>query len=103
VLGWNAHEEQQRYPDQVGVRQTEVQNFYLTTDWAAALQFLNEYQVRYIYVGGLERSCIATGPNGVCIPLPAQSLDKFTTLMNKNDIKPVFTDGATVIYEVVRP
>jgi YYY domain-containing protein len=101
VLGWGSHEAQQRYPDQVEGRQFAIQSFYLTTDRAAALSFLSEYHVRYIYVGQLERSCIVTGANGVCVALPQASLDKFTTMASKGDIKPVFTDGATVIYEVI--
>jgi uncharacterized membrane protein len=101
VLGWNAHEEQQRYPDQVQARQNAVENFYLTTDSNAALQFLRDYQVRYIYLGGLERNCISTDPTGACIPLPKSSLSKFDALQQQGHIKPVFTDGATVLYEVV--
>lgn len=101
VLGWNAHEEQQRYPDQVQTRQNAVENFYLTNDPNAALRFLSDYQVRYIYLGGLERNCISTEPNGACVPLPASSLAKFTTLQQQGDIKPVFTDGETTLYEVV--
>jgi YYY domain-containing protein len=101
VLGWNAHEEQQRYPDQVQARQNAVENFYLTTDPNAALQFLRDYQVSYIYMGGLERTCISTDPYGACIPLPASSLTKFDALEQQGYIKPVFTDGATVLYEVV--
>ena len=102
VLGWGSHEEQQRYPDQVVARQFAVQSFYLTTDPKAALQFLSDYHVRYVYVGELERSCITTGPNGNCIGLPAQSLAKFTIMAQEGELRPVFTDGATVIYQVTR-
>jgi YYY domain-containing protein len=101
VLGWGSHEQQQRYPDQVAARQFAVQSFYLTTDPKAALKFLSDYHVSYIYVGGLERSCITTGPNGECVGLPAQSLSKFIALTQEGYIKPVFSDGATVIFRVV--
>lgn len=101
VLGWGSHEGQQRYPDQVAARQFAVQSFYLTTDPKTTLQFLSDYHVGYIYVGQLERSCIATSPNGGCIGLPTQSLTKFTTMSQEGYLKPVFTDGATVIYQVV--
>ncbi|HEY7850756.1 MAG TPA: DUF2298 domain-containing protein, partial [Ktedonobacterales bacterium] len=71
VLGWGSHESQQRYPDQIATRQFAVQSFYLTTDPQAALKFLGDYNVRYVYVGGLERSCITTDANGGCVSLPA--------------------------------
>lgn len=102
VLGWGSHEQQQRYPDQVTARQSAVQSFYLTTDPKAALQFLRDYHVHYVYVGQLERSCVVTGANGACVGLPAQSLAKFTTMAQEGYLRPVFTDGATVIYQVVR-
>ncbi|HEX9036859.1 MAG TPA: DUF2298 domain-containing protein [Ktedonobacterales bacterium] len=101
VLGWGSHEQQQRYPDQVSARQFAVQSFYLTTDPNTATHFLAQFNVRYVYLGGMERSCIVTGPNGGCVALPQQSLTKFDSMVRLGILKPVFVMGATTIYQVI--
>ncbi len=58
VLGWASHERQQRaaFPgDPVGRRLETVRTIYTTPDVEAALRLLRRYQVRYVYVGPLER------------------------------------------------
>jgi len=102
VVGWEWHQVQQRVLDSSTViaRGKEVDAFYATTDIAAACDFLNKYNVRYIIVGQLERAKYASGaPNG---PVPEGAPDgllKFDqysgTLWNE-----VYRDGQTVIYEV---
>ncbi|MDE3229728.1 MAG: hypothetical protein KGO05_07585, partial [Chloroflexota bacterium] len=101
VLGWGAHESQQRYPDQVWARQAAVNSFYATPDPNAALTFLRDYHVGYVYVGQMERTCYATDPNNNCVALPPDALAKFTTLANAGLLRPAFRDGSTVLYQVV--
>ncbi len=58
VVGWEWHQQQQRavVPSSwVSERIAEVDEFYLTTDWQVAKQFLLKYQVRYIILGQQER------------------------------------------------
>jgi YYY domain-containing protein len=58
VLGWNWHQRQQRaaYPEAgVAERAREITQFYLTPSAAAARQFIERYEVRYVVVGRLER------------------------------------------------
>ena len=100
VLGWGAHESQQRYPDQVWARQAAVTSFYATPDPNSALTFLRDYHVSYIYLGQMERTCYTTDGAGNCIALPQEALAKFTTLANAGFLRPVFTDGGTVLYQV---
>jgi len=56
VLGWPGHESQWRggYEEQ-GSRQGDVQTLYATADWQVAQEIISRYDIRYIYVGGLER------------------------------------------------
>jgi uncharacterized membrane protein len=57
VIGWDVHQGQQRlaYSDQVTQRRADVDSFYNTHDVRLALQILRRYDVRFVFVGGLER------------------------------------------------
>jgi uncharacterized membrane protein len=101
VLGWGNHESQQRYADAVFARQADVTNFYATADPNAALTFLKDYHVGYVYLGGMERTCYTANSAGQCQALPADALTKFSTLVGAGVLRPVFTDGSTILYQVV--
>ncbi|MBN1439968.1 MAG: glycosyltransferase family 39 protein [Anaerolineales bacterium] len=93
VLGWNYHQRQQRgsvADAWVWERDAEIQAFYETEDLAAARAFLERYDVKYVVVGQLERAYYA-GPG----------LDKFDIMAASGELKVVFSEGQTVIYEVV--
>ena len=58
VIGWDWHQKQQRSVlpgDIIDGRLADVQTMYESTDVGQTLQLLDQYQVRYIYVGTLER------------------------------------------------
>ncbi len=56
VLGWIFHESQWRGgTKEVGSRKEDMQTLYQTGDWQQALPIIQQYQIRYIYVGGQER------------------------------------------------
>lgn len=59
VLGWRWHQTQQRISAAnhgVDTRLFDITNFYLTQSVDEALDFLTTYDVKYIFVGGLERA-----------------------------------------------
>ena len=57
VLGWPGHESQWRGGyDEMGSRQGDVEKIYTTPNWEQAKGLLAQYNVRYVIVGGLERS-----------------------------------------------
>ncbi|HEY1390484.1 MAG TPA: DUF2298 domain-containing protein [Ktedonobacterales bacterium] len=101
VLGWSSHESQQRYGDQVYARQSDVQTFYGTEDPAAAVNFLRQYGVKYVYIGGLERTCYMTNDQGGCVPMSGAALDKFTALAQAGVLRAVYQNSDVVIYQVV--
>ncbi len=84
VLGWPGHEDQWRgsYAPQ-GSRSDDITKLYATTDWEEAQFIIDRYDIRYIYIGDLERTSMAVKE------------DKF-----KTHLKPVFQQGGVVIYEV---
>jgi hypothetical protein len=62
VLGWRWHQFQQRVSaenNQVDQRLFDITSFYLTQSIEEAADFLERYDVRYIVVGGLERTYYA--------------------------------------------
>ncbi len=57
VIGWPPHESQWRGGAvEIGTRETDVETFYSTPDWQEAKSILDTYKVKYIYIGGLERT-----------------------------------------------
>ena len=92
VLGWPDHEAEQRYSEQVLSRIADVGIIYTTADPNQANQLLRYYDVRYIYVGELERQAYA-----------AQSttgLDKFDRMVGST-LRIVYRHDGVTIYEVL--
>ncbi len=62
VLGWMGHESQWRggYAE-MGSREPDLAALYCSPNWADAQEIITRYGIRYIVVGGLERSTYARG------------------------------------------
>jgi uncharacterized membrane protein len=92
VLGWDFHEVQWRGgSEEIGSRRGDIERLYCTRNWQEAQEILNQYDIRYIVVGDLERSAYAANesscPTGV-------NEGKFTRYLEA-----VFTQGTMTIYE----
>jgi YYY domain-containing protein len=89
VVGWQWHQEQQRWDNRadVGRRIRDVKNIYGSANPSDALSLLRKYDVKYVYVGQLER---AYHPDGV---------EKFDGPMAPF-LELVFESDAVAIYEV---
>ncbi len=84
VLGWPGHESQWRGGnEEMGSRQNDIETLFRTTDWESARAILEKYQIRYVYLGALERSTYRANET------------KFT-----NNLNAVYQDGDVSIYEV---
>ncbi len=56
VLGWPGHESQWRGgAAEQGSREADIRRLYETPNWAEAETILRQYDVRYVFVGALER------------------------------------------------
>jgi YYY domain-containing protein len=99
VLGWGNREYEQRYGDEVFSRQDGVQSFWATTDPGAALSFLHQYRVQYVYVGQLERACFVMQGSS-CVPMSPGALAKFDTLRQDGALHIVYQNSDVVIYRV---
>ncbi len=92
VVGWNWHQRQQRAILRNNIVQERVDavgTFYLTEDRNFIVDFLKEYDVKYIVYGQLER-----------IFFPGAGLDKFEQYDGEL-WREVFRYGSTVIYQVI--
>ncbi|MCL5612130.1 MAG: DUF2298 domain-containing protein [Chloroflexi bacterium] len=84
VLGWRFHESQWgRNGAELATREDDVKMLYTTSNWQTALDIIKQYNVRYIYIGGLERSTYHVQE------------DKF-----KQHLTQVYQLGDVTIYEV---
>ena len=90
VVGWQRHQEQQRwdYRWAVGNRITDVHRMYRTASPAEALRLMRKYGVEYVYVGQLER-----------LYYPGRGLEKFDETMS-DDLEKVFESEQVAIYRV---
>ncbi len=84
VLGWTNHESQWRggYTE-MGTREADMELLYSTPSWDDALRIINQYDIRYIYVGPYEQENYRV------------STEKFA-----GHLTVVFQSGSVTIYEV---
>ena len=84
VLGWTGHEAQWRgsYEPQ-GTRFDDINRLYTTSNWEEAQDIIELYNIRYIYIGNLERTSMPVNE------------EKFYLYLT-----PIFQQGNTVIFEV---
>ena len=83
VLNWPNHEGQWRDSALQGSRKQDIETLYTTNDWVTTQDIINRYDIRYIYVGNLERTIYRVNE------------EKFNRFL-----KPIFQQGSVTIYEV---
>ncbi len=84
------HQNEQRWPDQVGQRDGVYTEFWNTPDPARAWDLIRELDISYIYVGQLERATYT---------MPG-SLTKFDILVAQGRLAVVYQNERTRIYQV---
>jgi uncharacterized membrane protein len=72
-------------------RRIEVDRFYGTSNMPDAVELLRKYDVKYVYVGEMERNYYA-----------GEGISKFDG-MESYGLNPVYRDGPVVIYEYRDP
>ncbi len=103
VLGWDSHESQQRYPDEVYTRLQDVKTMYTTSDPAQMLELLHKYDVTYIYLGECELMGNQIPYCGGDPPLGQDALAKFRAMVQSGVLRVVYQNQYdTTIYEVMK-
>lgn len=83
VLGWAGHEGQWRGSyDEQAVRRADIETLYTTEDPVLALTLLDKYDIRYVYIGPVER-----------MRYPASGLAKFGRIL-----RIVYDSGGVTVY-----
>lgn len=84
LLGWGGHEHQWRGNyDEQGRREPDIEMLYTSTNLEEVRRLLDKYNIRYVYVGPVERA-----------RYPAAGLAKFDLLLRR-----VYESGSVIIYE----
>jgi uncharacterized membrane protein len=84
VLGWPGHESQWRGGSrEMGSRQSDVEQIYRSAGWEDVEELLRKYNVKYVFVGSLERSYYGVNESKFMLHLT-----------------PVFEQGQVTVYEV---
>ncbi|MDY7042528.1 MAG: hypothetical protein SVX38_16875, partial [Chloroflexota bacterium] len=84
------HQSEQRYGWQVSERDDVARDFFNTTDLEQARQIIRNLRIRYVYVGQLERAVY--DPAG---------FQKFDELVQMGEMRVVYKNERTIIYEVL--
>ncbi|MBN1538461.1 MAG: hypothetical protein JW908_17125 [Anaerolineales bacterium] len=93
VLGWIGHESQWRGGGaEMGSRMGDIERLYCTRNWDEAQSILGRYNIRYVFVGSLERSTYTPGQTGCPNGLYEAKFDEY--LMS------AFQVGDVTVYEV---
>ncbi len=92
VLGWPGHEGQWRGGGlEIGSRESDISTLYRTQDWSQAQAILQQYQIRYVVVGNLERGTYVADQSKGLRALDEQKFSK--------NLRVAFQDGGVTIYE----
>jgi YYY domain-containing protein len=99
VLGWQRHQQQQRYPRDSAERAEAVQQFYRTDSVDEKIEFLLRYGVAYVIVGDVERyGVLGENPdNPFSTPEGIASIES----MVGSGLEIAFQHGTTTVYRVV--
>jgi hypothetical protein len=93
VLGWPGHESQWRGGGtEMGSRQSDIERLYCARDWLEAETIISLYDIRYVYVGDLERSTYTRDTCGTGL-----TEEKFGL-----NLAEAYRQGDVVIYEVLQ-
>lgn len=97
VIGWDRHQRQQRYPEGITRRMSDVETLYNTTDLQEKMELLRRYRARYVIVGDVER---LWNPEESPAPYAsAAGLAAFEALVG-NGLSIAFDAEGTRIYQV---
>lgn len=92
VLGWMGHESQWRGGNtEMGSRQSDIERLYCSWHWEETKQILDDYNIRYVVLGSLERTTYQKNQGSCASGLDESKFYKY--------LVPVFKQGSITIYQ----
>jgi len=99
IIGWERHEQQQRYPDTLPARVSDVRTLYTSTDLDEKASILRRYNVEYVVVADLER--IYPLANNECTPTGSEEGIAAFDAMLGTTLEVAHSAQGTTIYRVL--
>jgi uncharacterized membrane protein len=99
IIGWERHEQQQRYPDTLPARVADVRTLYTSPDVDEKASILRRYNVEYVVVGDLER--VYPIANNECSPSGSQAGIEAFDAMVGTTLEVAHASRGTTIYRVL--
>jgi YYY domain-containing protein len=101
IIGWERHEQQQRYPETLPQRVEDVRTLYTSPDPDEKASILRRYNVEYVIVGDLERKYPI--PDNACTESgSAAGIAAFDEMVG-DTLEVAFSSDGTTIYHVLPP
>jgi YYY domain-containing protein len=99
IIGWERHQQQQRYPESLPVRVEDVRRLYTSTDPAEKTSILRRYNVEFVVVGDLERHYPI--PDNDCTPHGSPAgIAAFDEMIGET-LEVAFASAGTTLYRVL--
>lgn len=98
ILGWERHEQQQRYLADVTARAQDARLLYTTANTSKKMSILQEYGVEYVIVGDIER--YGTIGDGGPLFSSTEGIAAFDRMVGEG-LEIAFQQGTTTVYRVV--
>jgi YYY domain-containing protein len=99
IIGWERHQQQQRYADDLPRRVEDVRRLYTSPDPAEKSEILRRYNVAYVVVGDLER--IYPLNTNECSPTgSAAGIAAFAEMLG-DTLEVAFAANGTTVYRVL--
>lgn len=100
IIGWERHQQQQRYRELLPERVADVRTLYTSSDPAEKEAILRKYNVAFVVVGDIEREYIVPNGNDCQATESPAGVEAFDAMVGST-LEPVFTGNDTVIYRVL--
>ncbi|GAB4533644.1 MAG: hypothetical protein Kow0063_15890 [Anaerolineae bacterium] len=99
------HQNEQRWPDQIGQRDGQYMEFWNTADPARAWELIQELDISYIYLGQLEQTLYNPQLTGVLMQwgvtfFVPDGIYKFDALVDQGLLRVAYENERTRIYQV---
>ena len=101
IIGWERHQQQQRYLEGLSERVDAVRTLYSSPSPAEKLAVIRRYDVAYVIVGNLERR-YPVADNPCTASMPVAGIAAFEPMVGSS-LDVVFTAAGTTIYRVLPP